>query len=426
MRIGERKRVAATGLLLGTLLVCARVRAQQGANTPNAPVIKSYVNVVLVPVVLRDAQGRSMGNFKKEDFQIFDRGKPQEITGFTVQGRAAQAKEANVAAPPSEAIPATQKAPAAKRFVVFLFDDMHLSDSELMQAQRAATRMMAESLTDTDMATVLAISGSESGFTSDRAKLEQAILRLRTHGLYQHNASECPKVDYYQGDQIVNKNDLGTLELVTRATLSCANLADPTKAEKVAKQAAREAVIVGDQDVRGTLGYVREVVKKMGSLLGTRLLILISPGFFTLTPEAMTLKSQVIDAAAQGNVTISALDARGLYTTMKAANESGGGSAVEARYGGQSLSESMAANSAVMAEVADGTGGTYFHNNNDLEGGFKRLTQTPEYVYLLEFSADNVKQDGTYHELKVKVNREDVKLQARRGYFAPRPEKQKK
>jgi hypothetical protein len=44
-------------------------------------------------------------------------------------------------------------------------------------------------------------------------------------------------------------------------------------------------------------------------------------------------------------------------------------------------------------------------------------------VYLLEFSPDNAKPDGTYHHLKVKVDRDGVQVQARRGYFAPKPDK---
>jgi VWFA-related protein len=78
-----------------------------------------------------------------------------------------------------------------------------------------------------------------------------------------------------------------------------------------------------------------------------------------------------------------------------------------------------------MASIADGTGGTFFHNNNDLGAGLAGLTAVPEWVYLLEFSSENVKPDGTYHRLKVKVDREDVQIQARRGYFASKPEKKK-
>lgn len=79
-----------------------------------------------------------------------------------------------------------------------------------------------------------------------------------------------------------------------------------------------------------------------------------------------------------------------------------------------------------MAELADGTGGTYFHNSNDLEGGLQALTVVPEYVYLLELSLQNVKLDGSYHPLRVKVDQEGLKVEARRGYFAPRPASSKK
>ena len=90
-------------------------------------------------------------------------------------------------------------------------------------------------------------------------------------------------------------------------------------------------------------------------------------------------------------------------------------------------SETMNMSEDVMAEFALGTGGTFFHNSNDLEGGLKSLAQAPEYVYLLEMSLDKVKADGVYHHLKVRVDRDAVKVEARRGYVAPQPPaKQKK
>jgi VWFA-related protein len=85
----------------------------------------------------------------------------------------------------------------------------------------------------------------------------------------------------------------------------------------------------------------------------------------------------------------------------------------------------MALAEGAMASLADGTGGTFFHNRNDLGTGLVGLTSVPECVYLLEFSPSNVKPDGTYHHLKVKVNRDGVQIEARRGYYAPKPDKKK-
>ncbi len=85
----------------------------------------------------------------------------------------------------------------------------------------------------------------------------------------------------------------------------------------------------------------------------------------------------------------------------------------------------MKATENVMAELADGTGGTFFNNSNDLDAGFKRLAETPHSAYLLELPLDNIKPNGAYHRLKVKVDRSDVQVQARRGYILHKPTKNK-
>jgi VWFA-related protein len=96
---------------------------------------------------------------------------------------------------------------------------------------------------------------------------------------------------------------------------------------------------------------------------------------------------------------------------------------VAARTESQLHASSMTLNEDVVAELADGTGGTFFDNSNDLKGGFHALTTVPGYVYLLELSLQNVKQDGSYHTLNVKVDQDELKLKARLGYFASKQSK---
>ena len=74
----------------------------------------------------------------------------------------------------------------------------------------------------------------------------------------------------------------------------------------------------------------------------------------------------------------------------------------------------------MLAELADGTNGTFFHNSNDLNEGFKRVAARPEYSYLLGFSPQNLKLDGSFHKLKVTLKDSKLALQARRGYYAPK------
>ena len=75
----------------------------------------------------------------------------------------------------------------------------------------------------------------------------------------------------------------------------------------------------------------------------------------------------------------------------------------------------------ILAELADATGGTYFHNNNDLQEGFRLTGGAPEFRYVLGFAPPTMKNDGSFHTLKVTVKGiRGVTVTARQGYFAPR------
>ena len=76
----------------------------------------------------------------------------------------------------------------------------------------------------------------------------------------------------------------------------------------------------------------------------------------------------------------------------------------------------------VLAELASGTGGSFFQNNNDLDEGFRRVAGAPESYYILGFAPQNLKLDGSFHTLKVSINKSLTGLAAvaRKGYYAPR------
>src|SRR5450631_2270611 len=112
------------------LVACTYGAAQETPEPQRAPP-KFVVNVnrVLLPVVLRDKQGQSVNDLKKEDFQVFDNGKLRAISGFTVENRGtvltskATAGRDERAAVPANA--ASQSSALPNRITVFLFDDMH-------------------------------------------------------------------------------------------------------------------------------------------------------------------------------------------------------------------------------------------------------------------------------------------------------------
>ena len=424
-----------------TLGLSSHAAAQQANEPQGTPFnIEVHVNRVVVPVVVRDRQGHAVDGLKKADFQVFDEGKPRSISGFTVERYGGIAANSGTAAHPS-AFPANAAPDSVilpNRITVFLFDDMHLSAEDLVHVRAAGVKVMAGALTGTDMAAVVSISGRvNTGLTRDPAKLQDALMNLQPQGLYQAAAAECPDIDYYEADLIENKHDPVAIQDANRKFANCnpavsrpqdvgggSNL--PT-AENLVDAAANQALNMGHQDVQSTYASIGQFVLRMAQLPGLRTLILVSSGFLNIERDSLNTESRIIDLAVRSNVTISSLDARGLYTTELTASErspalSGPSLLVNSDYRRSSMR--LAENP--MAELADGTGGTYFHNSNDLNTGLKELTEAPMCVYLLELPLDGVKQNGTYHTLKVKVDREGVQLEARRGYFMPKPQKQKK
>src|ERR1700684_3276024 len=130
--------LASAPFLAIALLACSVVPAQQ------EPVIKVSVNSVLVPVVVRDSQGRAIGDLKQADFQLFEKNRSLTITSFTVERRAANVSDAGLEASTSVTTPRSVQVAAntSHRFIVFLFDDLHMAPEDLVPMKNVANRIV--------------------------------------------------------------------------------------------------------------------------------------------------------------------------------------------------------------------------------------------------------------------------------------------
>lgn len=419
--------VSVRACLVGVLVcLCAGAQTTSEMSAHEEPAtFKTKVNLVLVPVVVRDAQGHAVGNLKQEDFQVFDKGKPQVITKFSVEksGGHVIAPQANADANPGE--PAAPMA-IPDHFIGYVFDDVHLEFGDLARVRDATDRHLA-SLESTARAAIFTTSGQTTlDFTDDREKLHETLLRLKPRPIIGSIMGECPQVDYYLADAILNKSDAQALAAATQEAMTCMSL-DPTQpsslqiAQQSAKAVAQRNLHAGEQDSHVSLTVLKDVIRRMAAMPGQRSMILVSPGFFT-TFDLVQEKTEIIERAIHANVIISALDARGLYTIVPGGDASQGtiditASGMKIRY----QMDSAMAQADLLAELAEGTGGSFFHNSNDLDTGLKRVSDAPEYFYVLGFAPQNLKLDGTFHRLKVGLKEPNkLALQARRGYYAPR------
>jgi VWFA-related protein len=425
------KTLGFVGPLTVAAVLCAQSQTQPEMTASNsAPTFSSRVNLVMVPVVVRDKTGRAVGNLKQEDFQLFDRGKIQIVSRFSVESSRNPKVPATATREGAgeSAQPAVDQAPLPERFVAYVFDDIHTSTADLARTRIVAQKHLDETLNPTTRAAIFTTSGQHAlDFTDDKDKLREGIAKIQRLSLVSDAQRDCPAVDFFMADDVENKHDDAASGALLQETFSCAAL-DPTKPEDVevaramVKSATRRGLVEGEENSRLALRTLRDIVRRMTAAPGGRTIVLLSQGFF-LTSDLRFEENDVMDRAIKGNVTISAVDARGLFTIIPGGDASTRSIALSGA--GAALRSSLdrnaqLANADIMAELADATGGTFFHNNNGILEGLKLVAAQPEYMYVLGFSPQNLKLDGAYHALKVSIKAKGYDLQARRGYFAPR------
>src|SRR5437762_9488070 len=303
-------------------------------------------------------------------------------------------------------------------------DDVHRSMIVAAFVRDSATRFF-EALAASDRVSLNTTSGQlTQEFTDNHNKLAEALFGIVPRSLTSHNSHECPDVGYYQADLIVNKSDQQALGVATEEALQCAFNADPrmrAAAQNLAQVAADRAVAQGDDETEYAYRHLEDVVRRLASMPGQRVLVLVSPGFIASTLQSEA--SEMVDRATRANIVINTIDARGLY-----APDVGGDISDPPRdsfrTAGYKTSYRVAAQLSqqdVLAQLADGTGGNFYHNRNDVDEAMREAGAAPAISYLLGFSPQNLKIDGRFHTLKVTLtSKEKYSVQARHGYFAPK------
>lgn len=75
-----------------------------------------------------------------------------------------------------------------------------------------------------------------------------------------------------------------------------------------------------------------------------------------------------------------------------------------------------------MDALASGTGGKAFYNTNDLSSSLRSAIDDSRVTYEIGYYPSDVKWDGSFHTVTVELNKPDVIVRARKGYFAlPEP-----
>ena len=277
-----------------------------------------------------------------------------------------------------------------------------------------------------------------SDFTADRKQIHEALFKLHTSPQALSRIRECPNLSDYHAQQIEQFGDDLTTDAWKMALDECKVCGCPTGAvtpktsrgtaetpgdetQAYIRNVARRVVDQSQMQSRSNLGELEHVVTYLSGIPGQRTVVFVSPGFQSQSEHRQL--ERIIDQCLRSQVVISTLDPKGLAIMMREADVSGGytpgieSGVIAAQHAMDWQREAVASN--VLAEVAEGTGGEFFHNNNDLQAGLGALAGSPVY-YTLAFAPTDAKPDGKFHPLKVILAGQEkgVTIQARLGYFA--------
>jgi VWFA-related protein len=258
-------------------------------------------------------------------------------------------------------------APGRQRYMVLLFDDASMGPVGQMWERDAAAKFVESTASPTRRMAVMDYGGDLQVDQTFTANGDLLMAALRS-----------PKFSHVQTQQmyvIARERALLNAPMATGAEQDAADLA-----------------------LRNLLRAIRDVAKMLGATPGRKELIFLSTGF-NLTAARQTDFQDTIDALNKANVGVYPVDPFGF-------NSSRTGRGHEAN--------------PVLYALAAKTGGFPVVNTNDLKGGMEKAAAELDEFYLLGYVPPHPGNDGSYHRIRVKVDREGTEVRARSGYSETR------
>jgi VWFA-related protein len=387
---------------------------------PQMPPItfRAEVNYVEVDAVVRDAQGAFVRDLKKEDFQVFEDGTLQTVTAFSLIDIPVVRSERALFLPTDIDPDVRSNAGGPEgRLYVLLLDDIHTDAMRSIRVRQAAKQFVDRNLGANDLAAVIYTSGRSDAaqdLTSSRRLLSGAIDKFMGRKL---RSAFLNRLDAYN---------------LARQAGQTSNLFDPDQAQRVYNARSMLSTVKNLSDWLSGIHGRRKAVVLIGEGIDFVIWDSLGPsgiaqsfadssrrgdGAFLLTETQDT-----IAAATRANVSIYAIDPRGLYlpgdemmqiSAVPVDNET-------LVTGVTALQDELRASQDSLRVLAEGTGGFASLTSNDFAGAFQRIVDENSSYYVLGYYSNNEKRDGRFRKIEVRPTRPGLEVKARKGYTAPR------
>lgn len=395
-----------TILLACCLLLTTRPMTGQppppASNTDQQPPVrfKVEVNYVEIDATVLDASGNFVRDLAKDDFQVFEDGKPQPVTVFSLVDIPVERAEPALVPSPIEPDVRSNTREFDGRVFVLVLDDLNTHVARSAQVKLAAKLFIERYLGANDIAAVVYTGGSRSAqeFTGSRPRLLRSVESFMGQKL---RSATLEKIDDYFRQRDLRSGNAPR---------------DALEAERAYR-------------ARAALETLESVANYMTGIRGRRKsVVFFSEGIDydisnaiqnTYATDVLGETQDAIAAATRANVSFYGIDPRGL------------GGLVDETMDLQSLPEDNSLGVTTLQNelrlsqdslrvISNETGGFAAVNRNDFNDAFARIIRENSSYYVLGYYSDTAKRDGRFRRVDVRVTRPGVQVRARKGYVPPR------
>jgi len=371
-------------------------------NAQGSFTLQVNANIVLTNVVVRDKKtGAVVKGLKASDFTIIEDKRQQTIASFDYQNvdeAAVLAEKNTVAGKASIAdllehnFAASPEALRDHRLIVIFFDLSTMQDEDIDRAVDAADNYVNKQMQPADLVALVSMStglSMDQDFTSDKQVLLKTIAR-------------------YNGT-----DETGFASGTTGSTDGTSDNASAFSADDSEYNSLNT-----DRELLA----IRAIAKSLERVDQRKSLLYFSGGLTRNGIENQASLRAATNEAAKANMAIYSVDARGLQALPPVGDASTGSLRGNSAYSGSAATAQLSANygsQETLSTLSVDTGGKAFFDSNDFGPAFQQVQHDTEAYYILGFHSTNQARDGSYRHLTVKVDRDDVKLEFRPGYYAP-------
>jgi len=397
----QRLTVAILVAVLGAALA-----AQQPAPAPQTPVdqppvtFRVEVNYVEVDAFITDAQGNPVTDLTAGEFEVLEDGKPQKVSAFSLVNIPIERAERPLFAGKAIEPDVQTNEHLEGRIYLLVLDDVHTDFTRTPRVKAAARRFIEQNFGTNDLAAVVYTGRSDASqdFTNNPRLLIQAIEKFNGRKLRSGTIQriESARVNP-ETNQLEPGDDIDQMDRAFRA--------------------------------RSVMNNVRKLAEFMAGVRGRRKAMLLigegidynifeATGVLGSTASAVLLDTQdAIASATRGNVSIYAIDPRGLTVgdeDLITQSSTVGDANI------QSLQSELRLSQDSLRVLATSTGGFAAVNRNDLNGAFDRIVAENSSYYMFGYYSMNERRDGRFRKIEVRVKRPGLRVRSRNGYFEAR------